>query len=141
MAAVKHSNPNAFKNLEVNLAQLGNSEAKVGWFENAKYSDGTPVAYIASIQEFGYPEGNIPPRLGMRFTAASRKRNGGQNLKSYPDGCSMGKCPATTPWRPLPCSQRLTLSNIYRATHRMRLSSLPRWPIRHRPRSAVKQNF
>lgn len=27
--------------------------SKVGWFEGAKYEDGTPVAYVASIQEFG----------------------------------------------------------------------------------------
>lgn len=74
MAEVRRSNPNAFKNLEINLAQLGNSEAKVGWFENAKYPDGTPIAYIASIQEFGYPDGNIPPRLGMRFTAAAARK-------------------------------------------------------------------
>ncbi len=73
MAEVRRSNPDAFKKLAVNLANLGNAQAKVGWFDNAKYADGTPIAYIASIQEFGYPEGNIPPRLGMRFTAAAQR--------------------------------------------------------------------
>src|SRR4051812_36475880 len=72
MAEVRRSNPDSFKQLAVNLAQLGNNEAKVGWFESAKYADGTPVAYIASIHEFGYAPKNIPPRLGMRFTAAAQ---------------------------------------------------------------------
>lgn len=73
MAEVRRSNPNAFKDLAVNLANLGNSEAKVGFFNNSVYADGTPIAYVASIHEFGCPEKNIPPRLGMRFTAAAKK--------------------------------------------------------------------
>lgn len=73
MAEVKRSNPNAFKELAVNLANLGQNQAKVGWFESQKYADGTPIAYIACIHEFGYPEGKIPPRLGMRFTMAAKR--------------------------------------------------------------------
>ncbi len=30
-----------------------NREARIGWFESARYEDGTPVAYVATIQEFG----------------------------------------------------------------------------------------
>jgi hypothetical protein len=48
------------------LATLGEWQARVGWFSSAKYKDGTPVAYIAAIQEFGYGPKNIPPRLGLR---------------------------------------------------------------------------
>ncbi len=48
------------------LATLGEWQARVGWFSSAKYLDGTPVAYIASIHEFGYGPKNIPPRLGLR---------------------------------------------------------------------------
>lgn len=44
--------------------------AKVGFFESAKYPDGTPVAYVASIQEFG--SGKIPPRSFMRTTIAEQ---------------------------------------------------------------------
>lgn len=47
--------------------------AKVGWFSSAVYPDGTPTAYVAAIQEEGYPPKNIPPRLGMRATAAQQK--------------------------------------------------------------------
>lgn len=32
---------------------FANREAKIGWFPGARYEDGTPVAYVAAIQEFG----------------------------------------------------------------------------------------
>jgi hypothetical protein len=71
MAKVTRSNPDAFKKLAENISQLGNHEGKVGWFNNSRYEDGTPVAYVASIQEFGYK--SIPPRLGLRFTMSAKK--------------------------------------------------------------------
>ncbi|WP_237386222.1 hypothetical protein [Xenorhabdus sp. Sc-CR9] len=46
--------------------ELARKQLKVGFFENAKYPDGTPIAYVAAIQELGYPEGGIPPRPFMR---------------------------------------------------------------------------
>lgn len=50
---VKQSNPNAFKILLANLSTLDGLVGKTGWFATAKYEDGTPVAYIAAINEFG----------------------------------------------------------------------------------------
>lgn len=35
---------------------------KVGFLENATYPDGTPVATVAALNEFGAPEAGIPPR-------------------------------------------------------------------------------
>lgn len=55
-----------WKDLVVNLEALGKHELKVGWFDSSKYEDGTPVAYIASIQEFGAAKKSIPPRPFMR---------------------------------------------------------------------------
>lgn len=55
--------------LLLNIAGLEGLQGKVGWFETAKYPDGTSVAYVASIHEFGYPEGGIPARSFMRSTA------------------------------------------------------------------------
>jgi hypothetical protein len=53
--------------LEAALKRLDTVEGRVGWFSGSSYPNGgPPVAYVASIHEFGYPEGNIPPRLGMR---------------------------------------------------------------------------
>lgn len=43
-------------------------EAKTGWFETAHYPDGTPVAYVATIHEFGTDR--IPARPFMRPAVA-----------------------------------------------------------------------
>lgn len=55
------------------VEQLDGIEARVGYFETAKYEDGTPVAYVATIHEFGAPSQGIPPRPTMRPTIAKRK--------------------------------------------------------------------
>lgn len=48
--------------------------AKIGFFPSAKYSDGTPIAYVAAIQEHGVTEGaNIPPRPFFRPTMDARR--------------------------------------------------------------------
>lgn len=52
---------------------FANREAKIGWFPGAKYEDGTPVAYVAAIQEFGSPENAIPPRPFMRPTVQDKQ--------------------------------------------------------------------
>ena len=43
---------------------------KVGFFSTAKYDDGTPVANVAAIQEFGAPAVNIPERPFFRQSIA-----------------------------------------------------------------------
>lgn len=53
------------------LQQLERKEIRVGFFDTAHYPDGTPVAYVATIQEFGY--GPIPPRPFMRPAQAQNK--------------------------------------------------------------------
>ena len=52
--------------LEKLADQIKKSKLEVGFFESATYPDGTPVAYVAAIQEFGYPAGNIPSRPFFR---------------------------------------------------------------------------
>lgn len=52
--------------LEKLADQIKKSKLEVGFFESAIYPDGTPVAYVAAIQEFGHPEGNIPSRPFFR---------------------------------------------------------------------------
>lgn len=61
------------KALEQALAQLDTVTGKVGWFSSSVYPDGTPVAYVASIQEYGYAPHNLPPRLGMRITVKEKQ--------------------------------------------------------------------
>lgn len=55
------------------LDQVEQKEVQVGFFESSAYEDGTPVAYVAAIQEFGYPEGGIPARPFLRPTIAQQQ--------------------------------------------------------------------
>lgn len=71
MAGANSTNSKAFEALDLKLKALEKVETRVGWFETAKYEDGTPVAYVASIQEYGH--GPIPPRPFFRTTAAEQK--------------------------------------------------------------------
>lgn len=65
--------------LEARLQQLPNEfenkELQVGIPTNAQYEDGTQIAYIGAIQEFGAPEVGIPPRRFFGPTIAAQKSN------------------------------------------------------------------
>lgn len=52
------------RNMAATLEGLDGFEGKVGWFETAHYPDGTPVAYVATIHEFGTSK--TPARPFMR---------------------------------------------------------------------------
>lgn len=55
--------------------EMQGQEVQVGYLEGNNYEDGTPVAYVATIHEFGAPSQNIPPRPTMGPTvAANRER-------------------------------------------------------------------
>lgn len=54
---------------------LGGQELKVGWFETNLYESGTPVAYVATIHEFGAQKQGIPPRPFMRPTIIREEAN------------------------------------------------------------------
>lgn len=61
--------------LEIALKNLDGKVGKVGWFEKSKYDDPekTPVAYVAAINEYGYPPHNIPARPFMRPTIIEKQ--------------------------------------------------------------------
>ena len=61
--------------LPVILKDLEGKVGKVGWFEEQRYDDknNTPVAYVATIQEYGYPPKNIPARPFMSTTIIAKK--------------------------------------------------------------------
>lgn len=48
-------------------------QARIGFFESAKYPDGTPIAYVAAIQEHGAESQSIPPRPFFRPTIDGKK--------------------------------------------------------------------
>lgn len=70
MAIVQRANSKAFEKIILKVRQLEGIETKVGWFENSKYPDGTPVAYVAAIQELGSVANKIPPRPAVRDAIA-----------------------------------------------------------------------
>ena len=63
---IRNSNPKIFDLLLSRVKELGSVTGKVGWFESAKYEDGTPVAQVAAHNEFGVMEDKIPPRPTIR---------------------------------------------------------------------------
>lgn len=54
------------------LEAMHDASVKVGWFPSSRYPDGTPVAYVAAIQEYGHTAGGIPARPFMRTTIQER---------------------------------------------------------------------
>lgn len=57
------------------MRDLGHIKTQVGWFASAKYADGTPVAYIATVMEYGWAGGGIPARPMLRPTIARESAN------------------------------------------------------------------
>lgn len=53
---------------------------RVGFLEGATYSDGTPVALVAAVQNFGSPAQGIPPRSFFTNMIAEKKDRWGDQL-------------------------------------------------------------
>lgn len=58
----------------------GSPEARVGFLEGATYPDGTSVAMVAAINEFGAPSRGQPPRPFFRRMIAEKKGEWGPAL-------------------------------------------------------------
>ena len=68
--------------------------AQIGFPSGANYEDGTSVAYVATIQEFGAPAVNIPARPFMRPTVARQKDQWVKILSNDVPKVAMGKMSA-----------------------------------------------
>lgn len=71
--------------LQARLAELSKrvskaSEVRVGFLEGATYEDGTPVAMVAAIQNFGAPSRGIPPRPFMSNMVAQNGDRWGDDV-------------------------------------------------------------
>lgn len=71
--------------LEARLAQIARKlgtggKVRVGFLEGARYPDGTPVATIAAIQNFGAPAKGIPPRPFFSNMIADKSGDWGDSL-------------------------------------------------------------
>ena len=66
------------KDLGKKVAQSASVE--VGFMEDATYEDGTPVALVAMIQDYGAPAANIPPRPFFRNMIETESGHWGEDL-------------------------------------------------------------
>ena len=71
--------------LEDFLKDLGkkikqSASVEVGFMEDATYEDGTPVALVAMIQDYGAPAANIPPRPFFRNMIQAESEHWGEDL-------------------------------------------------------------
>lgn len=71
--------------------EFENLVAQVGFPKGKNYEDGTSVAYVAAIQEFGAPAVNIPPRPFIRPTVKSQKENWIKTIKGGIPEVVLGK--------------------------------------------------
>ena len=55
------------------IRELERLKTSVGWFQGSTYEDGTPMATVAAINEFGSRRDNIPARPFMRPTISQRE--------------------------------------------------------------------
>lgn len=53
---------------------------RVGFLEGATYPDGTPVALVAAVNEFGRPDQNQPPRPFFRQMIAEKQGGWAKSL-------------------------------------------------------------
>lgn len=60
-------------NLKLALDALQKKQIKVGWGESAVYPSGTPVAYVAVVQEFGSSKNKIPARAPFRLSISENE--------------------------------------------------------------------
>lgn len=79
------------KSITVAMQQLNAGlQCRVGFFETAKYPNGTPVAAVATVHEFGYSPGGIPARPFFRPTIAEQSpewtRQFGRAAKAIANG-------------------------------------------------------
>lgn len=61
--------------------QFKGQQAKIGWPSGKEYPDGTSVAYVAAIQNFGVPEKGIPPRPMLKPTVAENQDRWAEVMK------------------------------------------------------------
>jgi hypothetical protein len=70
------------KLLDIQRKTLSAKQVSIGFLEGAKYPDGTSVAMVAAIQEFGAPRAGIPPRPYFRGMIKAHKAEWGPELSA-----------------------------------------------------------
>jgi len=80
MAVIKGGDKLSAKLRELSEKVRNPGTLQVGFLENATYPDGTSVAYVAAIQEFGAPAAGILPRPYFRTMVAEKSPTWGKAI-------------------------------------------------------------
>lgn len=72
MATLKSTQKLAEHLAKIVKSTAGLPRVKVGFLSGASYPDGTSVALVAAVQEFGSPSNNIPSRPFFRLMIAEK---------------------------------------------------------------------
>lgn len=94
MAQVRRTPGGAGQALRAAAGALNDATGRVGWFESAKYEDGTPVALVAVVQEYGSPAKGIPPRSFMRAAQSESAAQWKADARELAWAVAHGKVPA-----------------------------------------------
>ena len=73
MATINQANKLADKLLKIVRSTEGLPRVKVGFLSDATYPDGTSVALVAAVNEFGKPAIGQPPRPAFRLMVAEKR--------------------------------------------------------------------
>lgn len=74
--------------------EFENMVAQIGFPSGINYEDGTSVAYVAAIQEFGAPAVGIPPRPFMQPTVKEKKDTWVKTIEKSLPKVALGKMTA-----------------------------------------------
>ena len=94
-ANVTFSGGDKIKALFQNAGKGGVKSVDVGVFAGSKYQDGTPVALVATVNEFGSEDGVIPERPAFRNANKSNEDNLVKIIKNNVDPETMVIDPVT----------------------------------------------
>ena len=92
MSVQRTSNSDAIRQ---RLRELQRKQVEAGFFETAHYPDGTPVAYVAAIQEFGSPSNGIPAHPFFRPTIAAQQAAWRESMREAVAAIARGDIPIT----------------------------------------------
>lgn len=93
MAQVRKQPGGAGMALRKAAQELQGAQGKVGWFESAVYENGTPVALVAVVQEYGSPKNGIPARPFMRTTQQEKAPEWKQDAHRLAQAVAKGNMP------------------------------------------------
>jgi hypothetical protein len=75
------------------VSALNDATGRVGWFESARYEDGTSVALVAVVQEYGSTKRKIPPRPFMRTTQQENAQQWKEDARQLASAVAAGHMP------------------------------------------------